>query len=140
MPSRRLGGRDVSDAREVSDCLLLFDPSMFAPSCACSNAGFNSCIVAAILGTCSRFLRFVWLRGPLPKDHRSGKISLGMPPPRSEMRMITCCGASQMSTSMGGTATLGPECFSTTAWIEFRKSSPMMYCRCDRMYGNVAPR
>src|SRR6201747_1487166 len=57
--------------------------------------------------------------------------------------MITCCGASHTVTSIGGGVGggLGPRfCFSTTAWMELRRSSPMMYSRWLRMNGNVASR
>ena len=109
MPSRKLGGREVREAKEVSESRLLVEDAEVGLSRRVSIVGCISCIVAAILGTFNRFFKCVWLLGLLPKDHRSGKISFGMPPPLSEIRIITCCGASQMRTSTGGKILFVPE-------------------------------
>lgn len=138
IPRRKLGGREVKEAKEVSESLLLFGLGQLNLFEGLSIAGCNSCMVAAIFGTFNKFFKLVWLRGPLPNDHKSGRISLGMPPPRSDIRIMTCCGASHISTSIGGEALVDSECFSTTACNELRNSSPTMYCRCVRIYGKVA--
>lgn len=49
--------------------------------------------------------------------------------------MITCWAASQTVTSIGAVLP-----FSTVAWMLFRNNSPMMYSRCEGMYGKVASR
>ena len=70
-------------------------------------------------------------------------MSRGIPPPWSLTRIITCCGASHTVTSMGGGAfsshPLGRVfCRSTIACMLFLNNSPMIYSRCERMYGKVA--
>jgi hypothetical protein len=91
-------------------------------------------------GTLAKFSRRFSRRGPLLKLHRYGSTSFGMPPPWSEILIMTCCAVSQINTSIGGgSASFDLRC-SMTACIEFRNNSPMIYSRWLRMYGKVTSR
>ena len=79
MPNLRFGGRADSELKEASarDTSLI---SLSSFECF-ELETFNSCIVAAILGTLERFLRWVCLRTSLENDQSTGNISEGIPPP-----------------------------------------------------------
>src|SRR5262245_43672522 len=102
IPSRRFGGRELSVASELSRCnvldggVFLFGVvfSVLVPSDCDEDDDksdtLSSCMVAAMAGTWPKLRNCDWVRGPLQNDQRCGRISLGIPPPWSEMRMITC--------------------------------------------------
>ena len=59
MPSRKLGGREVREVKEVSASRLLVEDAEVALSGRMSIVGCISCIVAAIFGTFNRLFRCV---------------------------------------------------------------------------------
>lgn len=104
IPSRRSGALEVKEASEPR--WISRSPDIVLCFCCSSDADLSptcsSCNVPSSFGTLAKFCSLFSRRGPLLKLHRYGNSSLGMPPPWSDILMMTCWEVSQINTSIGG--------------------------------------